>query len=83
MVKRVVTFLNKEISGLHQAAYLLGLFAIIADILGLIRDRLLAATFGASHTLDIYYSAFRIPDFIFVTVGSLVAISVLDRKSVV
>ncbi len=77
MVKKITDFFSKEISGLHEAAYLLGFFAILADILGLIRDRLLASKFGASHLLDIYYSAFRIPDFIFVTVGSLVAISVL------
>lgn len=77
MVKRITDFFTKEINGLHEAAYLLGFFAILADILGLVRDRLLASTFGASHLLDIYYSSFRIPDFIFVTVGSLVAISVL------
>ena len=77
MVKRITDFFTKEIGGLHEAAYLLGFFAILADVLGLVRDRLLAATFGASHLLDIYYSSFRIPDFIFVTVGSLVAISVL------
>ncbi len=77
MVKAISKFFSKEITGLHEAAYLLGFFAILADILGLLRDRLLASTFGANHVLDIYYSAFRIPDFIFVTVGSLVAISVL------
>jgi len=33
-------------------------------LLGLIRDRLLAGTFGAGRELDIYYIAFKIPDFI-------------------
>jgi len=77
MVKRVLSLLHKEITGLHQAAYLLGVFALSSQFLALIRDRILASTFGASQTLDIYYAAFRIPDFIFVTVASLVSISVL------
>jgi len=33
--------------------------------------------FGAGIELDIYYAAFRIPDFLFVTVASIVSISVL------
>jgi len=77
MVRRVFNFFNKEINGLHEAAYLLGFFAFLSQLLALVRDRILAATFGAGHSLDLYYSAFRIPDFIFVTVASLVAISVL------
>lgn len=77
MVKRFLNFFNKEVSGLHEAAYLLGFFALLCQLLALVRDRLLAYTFGASHDLDIYYSAFRIPDFIFVMVASLVGISVL------
>ncbi|MEI6843189.1 MAG: lipid II flippase MurJ [bacterium] len=77
MVKRFINFLNKEISGLHQAAYLLGFFAFCSQILALVRDRILAAQFGATSTLDIYYASFRIPDFIFITVGSMVSVSVL------
>lgn len=69
--------LNREISGLHEAAYLLAACAIASQLLALLRDRLFAYTFGASRTLDIYYAAFRIPDLIFVAVASLVSISVL------
>jgi putative peptidoglycan lipid II flippase len=61
----------------HQAAFLLGLFAFLSQLLGLIRDRLLAHFIGPSLTLDLYYAAFRIPDFIFVSVASLVSIAVL------
>ena len=39
--------------------------SIISRLLGLIRDRLLASTFGASDILDTYYAAFRVPDLIF------------------
>ncbi len=77
MVKRFLNFINKEISGLHQAAYLLGFFAICSQVLALVRDRILAHQFGANNTLDIYYSAFRIPDILFVTVASIVSVSVL------
>lgn len=77
MVARILKFLNLEISGLHKAAYILGISAILSQILGLLRDRLLAGTFGASQTLDIYYAAFRIPDLIFVSLGSLVSVGVI------
>ena len=77
MVKRFFHIFNKEIKGLHEAAYLLAIFAFLSQLLALFRDRILASTFGTSHTLDIYYSAFRIPDFIFVTIGSMISISVL------
>ncbi len=77
MVRRFFHIFNKEIKGLHEAAYLLAIFAFLSQLLALFRDRILASTFGTSHILDIYYSAFRIPDFIFVTVGSMISISVL------
>ena len=77
MVRRLISFLGKEISGLHEAAYLLGFFAILSQVLALIRDRLLAHSFGAGTTLDLYYAAFRIPDFLFAAVASLFSASVL------
>lgn len=77
MVKKFFNIFNSEIKGLHEAAYLLAVFAFLSQLLGLFRDRMLASTFGTGHTLDIYYSAFRIPDFIYVTIGSMISISVL------
>lgn len=77
MIKKVFNIFNKEINGLLEAAYLLGLFAILSQILALFRDRILAGTFGASRILDIYYASFGIPDFVFVTIASMVSISVL------
>jgi len=77
MVKRFFKLFNNEITGLHEAAFLLGVFALASQFLGLFRDRILASSFGAGHTLDIYYSSFRIPDFIFVTVASIVSVFVL------
>lgn len=77
MVKKFLTMVGKEIRGLHEAAYLLAFFALLSQILALVRDKLLAYHFGASASLDIYYSAFRIPDLIFVSIASVVSASVL------
>jgi len=77
MVRRWFSFIGREIRGLHEAAYLLAFFALSSQLLALVRDKLLALTFGASHSLDIYYSAFRIPDMIFASIGSLVSASIL------
>jgi putative peptidoglycan lipid II flippase len=62
---------------MHEAAYVLAGFALASQLLALFRDRLLAAEFGAGHTLDIYYAAFRIPDFLFATVASLLSLYAL------
>ncbi|MEK7609721.1 MAG: lipid II flippase MurJ [Patescibacteria group bacterium] len=77
MVKRFFSVIGKEIKGLHEAAYLLAGFALMSQLLALVRDKLLAYTFGAGHSLDVYYAAFRIPDLIFVSIGSLVSASIL------
>jgi hypothetical protein len=46
MVKRWFTFIGQEIRGLHEAAYLLASFAFLSLVLALIRDKLLAYSFG-------------------------------------
>ncbi len=77
MVKKILSFVGREISGLHEAAYLLALSSIASLAFALVRDRLLAHTLGAGSSLDVYYAAFRVPDFIFVAVASLVSTSIL------
>jgi len=62
---------------MHQAAYLLAFFALLSQLLALVRDRLLASNFGAGETLDLYYAAFRIPDLLFATVASLLSLYAL------
>ncbi len=47
------------------AASLVGFSFLLSRLLGLLRDRLLAGRFGAGPELDIYFAAFRIPDFIY------------------
>lgn len=77
MVKKIFQFLNKEFHSINEAALLLGAFAFLSQILGLVRDRLLAHIVGAGPTLDVYYAAFRIPDFLYVSLGSLASVTVL------
>lgn len=77
MVKRILTFLNKEFHGVNEAALMLGGFAFLSQLLGLVRDRTLAHLVGAGPMLDIYYAAFRIPDFLYISVASLASVTVL------
>lgn len=56
---------NSQTKTITFAAILLGFSALASRILGLIRDRLLAGRFGAGSELDIYFAAFRIPDFVY------------------
>ncbi len=77
MVKKFFSLLGREISGLHEAAYLLAAATIASSVLALVRDKILAYTFGAGSTLDLYYSSFRISDMLFATIASAVAASIL------
>lgn len=63
--RKVLDHLNGQAKNITSAAFLLALTAILSGILGLVRDRLLAGTFGAGDDLDIYYAAFRLPDLVF------------------
>ena len=76
-MQRILRFVEGEIRGLHEAAYLLGVFTLLSTLLALLRDRLLAGTFGAGELLDVYYAAFRIPDVVFVAIASLVSVFIL------
>lgn len=77
MVSKIIALWGKEWNGLHSAAYLIAGFTLVAQLLAVVRDRLLAHTFGAGPDLDVYYAAFRIPDFLYVAIASLVSITVL------
>lgn len=57
--------LAKSIDSVTAAAFLVGASSLVSRLLGVVRDRILASSFGAGDTLDIYYAAFRIPDLIF------------------
>ncbi len=48
-----------------KAAIIVGFFTLLSKLVGLVRDPLLGGKIGVGNTLDIYYAAFRVPDFIF------------------
>jgi putative peptidoglycan lipid II flippase len=77
MVKKVIALMKKEIGGLHEAAYLLAFFTFLSQVLAVVRDRILAGTFGAGPVLDVYYASFKIPDTVFVSLASLVSASII------
>lgn len=69
MIKRFFNngiLLNSEPSkSVISAAFVITIAGIASRVLGLLRDRFLASTFGAGDTLDVYYAAFRVPDLIY------------------
>jgi len=58
-----------------MAAVMVGVSSLLSRLLGVVRDHILAGSFGAGNDLDIYYAAFRVPDMIFnlVVLGALSA----------
>jgi putative peptidoglycan lipid II flippase len=72
-----LTQVTESVRTIHQTAYVLSAFTLVSIILALLRDRIFAHTFGAGMTLDIYNAAFRIPDLLFIILGSLVSVFVV------
>ncbi len=65
---------DRQTRKMTSSALILGIFYFISAVLGLFRDRLLAGRFGAGRELDIYFAAFRIPDFVYniIILGGLI-----------
>ncbi len=62
MIKQIINHRSETIGG---GALILAGFTIIGSILGVLRDSLFASRLGVGSQLDIYYAAFRIPDFVY------------------
>lgn len=62
MIQRI---LGAQFARVASAAFLIGGFSVVSRFLGLARNRVFTAEFGAGQTLDVYYAAFLIPDFIY------------------
>lgn len=58
-------FFAKKQGSIFKASAILAVFSFMASLVAVFRDRILTSHFGASRTIDIYYSAFKIPDLIF------------------
>lgn len=76
-MKRLSNVLLNTQRGLHTAAFVLAAATIGSQLLALLRDRLLAGTFGVGEFLDVYYASFRLPDLVFVSVASLFSSAVI------
>lgn len=74
-MSRVKKFLNNQSKSITSAAVLLGVATFASKFLGFIKIRLLATVFGAGATLDAYYAAISIPEFVFnlLVVGAISA----------
>lgn len=77
MVSKVLKFLNREVGAVNQAALLLGIFTLLSQILGLVRDRLFTSRVGVGSNLDVYYASFQIPDLIFNLIATLISVTVV------
>lgn len=60
-----------------KASLIIAFFTLVSQVLALFRDVLLARTVGVGPTLDLYFSAFRVPDMLYVILSSFVAATVL------
>jgi putative peptidoglycan lipid II flippase len=72
MIKRIFSTATTSVV---SAAAIVAVFSLLSRVIGFFRDRILAGIFGAGDELDIYYAAFRVPDFVFqlVVIGALSA----------
>ncbi len=64
-VRKIFWWSDQPLDSISVAALVIAISGIGSRLLGLLRDRLLASQFGAGDTLDAYYAAFRIPDFLY------------------
>ncbi|MFA5392317.1 MAG: murein biosynthesis integral membrane protein MurJ [Candidatus Paceibacterota bacterium] len=60
--KKVLNYKSETIFG---AGLLMSVLAFLGSLLGIVRYALLASRFGVSHSLDVYYASFRLPDLIY------------------
>ena len=75
-LKMIGDILNSKVKTIGAVAIILAFAALASRFLGLVREWLLASTFGAGSDLDAYFVAFRIPDFIYnvLITGGIVSI---------
>lgn len=57
--------LKTEFISVARAAFLIGGLSLLGKLFALARNKILAEKFGAGATLDTYYAAFLVPDFIY------------------
>ncbi|EKD86257.1 MAG: integral membrane protein MviN, partial [uncultured bacterium] len=64
-LEKGLQILLKRQTNILSAAFVIMGTVVIAQLLGLVRQRLLVAIFGASNILGVYLASSRLPDFLF------------------
>lgn len=64
LVKKSINALTSKQTSIFSAAFYITLTTVLAQILGILKYRMLVSVFGASNSLGVYFAAFRIPDFL-------------------
>jgi putative peptidoglycan lipid II flippase len=65
LIRQLLQWSGRPVETLGGAAFIIAFAGVVSRVLGFVRDRLLASSFGAGDVLDAYYAAFRLPDFIY------------------
>jgi putative peptidoglycan lipid II flippase len=65
--------LSSKTNTVGKTALLLTIFLLSSSVLAVVRDKIFSTKFGAGEILDTYIAAFKIPDLIFLLVGTLIS----------
>ncbi len=65
MIQTFKKIWTSETNGVTTAAIIIASASFASRVIGVLRDRVLASTFGAGSALDTYYAAFRLPDMLY------------------
>lgn len=66
-------FLKIKTNTIGRTAFLIAFFTILSAFLAIVRDKIFSTKFGAGELLDTYIAAFKIPDLVFLTCGTLIS----------
>lgn len=64
-VKKFFYYITKRNLTVTNAAFILGISYLLNNVLGLVREIIIANKFGAERTSDIFFASFKIPDLVF------------------
>lgn len=65
LLQKSISLLLRQQTNILSAAFIIMATVILSQVLGLVRQRLLVAIFGASDILGVYLAAAKLPDFLF------------------
>ena len=73
MFRRFLSLFFSSINNTHTSVYLIGFVSLFVYFFALIRNWLLATSFGAGAELDIYFASFKIADILYIIIASFVS----------